>query len=75
MKPYLPDDIMNIILKFRSEGMKNDKYKFSYDKVIKELNDIHEVICAGSLIFIINESLQSNCAKVWIYSQIAENKF
>jgi len=68
MKPYLPDDIMNMILKFRSEGLKNDKYKFTYDKVIKELNDIHAVIYGGTLIFIENESLQSHCAKVWIYS-------
>jgi len=60
MKPYLPDDIMNMILKFRSEGLKNDKYKFSYDKVIKELNDIHAVIYGGTLIFIENESLLSS---------------
>ena len=46
-KIYLPDDIMNMILKFRTEEMKKDKYKFNYDKVIKQIGDNHVLYLFG----------------------------
>lgn len=66
MKPYLPDDIMNMILKFRTEEMKKQRDKLNYDKVIKELNDIHVLLYAGHVVFVENKSL--DYSKLWIYS-------
>ena len=67
MIPYLPDDVMNMILKFRTEEMKKEKNKLNYDKVIKELDDIHVLLYANKLLFIENKSIL-DCAKIWIYS-------
>ena len=65
--PYIPNDVMNIILKFRTEEMKKQRDKLNYDKVIKELNDIHVLLYANKLLFIENKSIL-NTAKIWIYS-------
>jgi len=66
MKPYLPNDVMNIILKFRTEEMKKQRDKLNYDKVIKELNDIHVLLYAGHVVFVENKSILNN-AKIWLY--------
>tara|TARA_R110000803_G_scaffold140861_3_gene207401 strand:+ start:4900 stop:5265 length:366 start_codon:yes stop_codon:yes gene_type:complete len=36
---FLPTDIMSMILKMRTEEMKNDKYKKDYDYVISSFKD------------------------------------
>jgi len=64
--PYLPDDVMNMILKFRTEEMKKEKNKLNYDKVIKELDDIHVLLYANKLLFIESKSL--DYSKLWPYS-------
>ena len=64
--PYLPNDVMNIILKFRTEEMKKQRDKLNYDKVIKELNEYHVLLYAGKILFVENKSL--DCSKLWLYS-------
>ena len=64
--PYIPNDVMNIILKFRTEEMKKQRDKLNYDKVIKELNDIHVLLYGGKISFIESKSL--DCSKLWQYS-------
>lgn len=64
--PYLPNDVMNIILKFRTEEMKKQRDKLNYDKVIKELNDIHVLLYAGHVVFVENKSL--DYSKLWLHS-------
>jgi len=65
--PYLPNDVMNIILKFRTEEMKKQRDKLNYDKVIKELNECHSLLYGGKILFVENKSILDN-AKIWIYS-------
>jgi hypothetical protein len=64
--PYLPNDVMNIILKFRTEEMKKQRDKLNYDKVIKELNETHSLLYGGKILFIESKSL--DCSKLWKYS-------
>lgn len=64
--PYIPNDVMNIILKFRTEEMKKQRNKLNYDKVIKELNETHSLLYGGKILFIESESL--DCSKLWQYS-------
>jgi len=67
MKPYLPNDIMNMILQFRTDEMKKQRNKLNYDRVIKELDDIHVLLYAGHLVFVENKSILDS-AKIWLYS-------
>lgn len=64
--PYLPNDVMNIILKFRTEEMKKQRDKLNYDKVIKELNECHSLLYGGKILFIESKSL--DYSKLWSYS-------
>ena len=64
--PYLPNDVMNIILKFRTEEMKKQRDKLNYDKVIKELNETHSLLYGGKILFIESKSL--DYSKLWLYS-------
>ena len=64
--PYIPNDVMNIILKFRTEEMKKQRNKLNYDKVIKELNETHSLLYGGKILFIESKSL--DCSKLWQYS-------
>jgi hypothetical protein len=66
MKPYLPNDVMNIILKFRTEEMKKQRDKLNYDKVIKELNETHSLLYGGKILFIESKSL--DYSKLWLHS-------
>ena len=70
---YIPNDVMNIILKFRTEEMKKQRDKLNrryamlnYDKVIKELNETHSLLYGGKILFIESKSL--DCSKLWLYS-------
>jgi len=64
--PYLPNDVMNIILKFRTEEMKKQRDKLNYDKVIKELNETHSLLYGGKILFIESKSL--DYSKLWLHS-------
>ena len=64
--PYLPNDVMNIIFKFRTEEMKKQREKLNYDKVIKELNETHSLLYGGKILFV--ESKSFVCSKLWLYS-------
>ena len=64
--PYLPNDVMNIIFKFRTEEMKKQREKLNYDKVIQELNECHSLLYAGKVVFIESKSL--DYSKLWPYS-------